>query len=255
MSFTIRHAVESTKRGDLIDASKFLFYGLYEKSFERWYGIRSAGRMSSRELGTDAAVSNDYQPTRYHILHDVFRKIAPRQLDEEQVLLDVGCGKGRVVTVAATYPYSAVIGVEISDQLVSCAQENLVKARHHFRCPNVKVLPADVTRMEIPEEVTTVFIYNAFRGAPLNSFMENLHASLLRRERVLTVAFVNPEGFDASQYPWLRRTETMRRFPSHHPSAVVAFFTAGDVPFQVKHRNEPLEKAKLEARRRAGARG
>jgi hypothetical protein len=78
-------------------------------------------------------------------------------------------------------------------------------------------------------------IRSAGRGGPLNSLMDSLHASLLRRKRVLTVVFVNPEDFNASQYPWLRRTETMRRFPWHDPSAVVAFFIAGEAPFNVTH--------------------
>lgn len=209
MSWVVTQAVERLKSGDIRQAYQCIDWGVREKFFERWYGIKSVGPIPTHERGTD---HNVYEPCGYLILDAVFRRIAPRSLAEQGAFLDVGCGLGRAMVVASAHPYSAVFGVEISEDLIAQARENLTRSRHRRRCLKVEVVASDAACFDVPDEVTTVFMYNPFGGAPMNAFMRNLHASVSRKVRAVTVVFVNPAHFQVLEFPWLQ-TKAVMRFP------------------------------------------
>lgn len=217
MPWALEQAIVNARHGKWGDAVRVLDWAATERFYEHWYGIETAGIVSTRELGTDASVSNQYSPTSYRILHSVFARIAPRRFDERAAFLDIGCGKGRAVAVAASYPYLAVYGIDLSERLIAAAHANLTRAR--LKAQRWDVFVGDATAVALPNDVTAVFIYNSFRGAALACFMERLKESLGRAPRALTLVFVNPVDFDAAPYPWLRLEETLKAFQPTSPHA------------------------------------
>lgn len=219
MSWTLARASESLKQGRVLDACRFLTYGLSEKHFERRYGIRSSGVVTAASLGADPSVSKAYEATSYRLLHRIFQRIAPRRLEDNEAFLDAGCGMGRAVIVAASRPYRAIYGVEISTELVQAARANVAASKAPRRCAKVEVIAGDVSSFQIPDEVTTIFMFNPFVGQALDRFMENLKASIASAPRKFRLVFVNPEHFDASAHPWLERRETFSVFQPTHRSS------------------------------------
>jgi SAM-dependent methyltransferase len=109
------------------------------------------------------------------------------------VFLDVGCGMGRAVLMAAAgYPFRRVIGVELSTQLVEIAQDNLDRCRARLRCKDVVVVNADAVNYEIPDDVTVVFLYNTVRGATFAAVIQNVLDSYDRSPRMLRILYANP---------------------------------------------------------------
>ena len=89
-----------------------------------------------------ARVSNDYSPTP----RSTFFKLL-RHLDVDYArftFIDFGCGKGKVLLLAAELPFQRIIGIEFSPALARVAEENLKSYRGKRRCSNVQVTCADV---------------------------------------------------------------------------------------------------------------
>lgn len=220
MYWLLRRVGEHLKRCDLAGAVKTVGWTAREHWHERRLGIRSAGMIA---LDTPAALADDchhYEGSGYALLHRLFHRIAPRNVDERQVLLDAGCGLGRAMAVAALHPYAAVRGFDLSADLIAQARENLQRATPRLRCRDWRLDIGNAMSWPIADDVTTVFLYNPFRGEVMDRFMASLHASLRRRPRDVTLAFVNPRFFDSHPYPWLTELD---RFSGFEPRMGAAF--------------------------------
>ncbi len=89
-------------------------------------------------------------------------------LGSDDVLVDFGSGKGRVVYIAARhYPLRRVVGVEISPELSAVARRNVERHRHVLRCPDVELVTADVLHYPIPDDLTVAYFFNPFTGRHL----------------------------------------------------------------------------------------
>ncbi|MET0050513.1 MAG: class I SAM-dependent methyltransferase, partial [Candidatus Thiodiazotropha sp.] len=115
-----------------------------------------------------------------------------RPLRSDDVFLDIGSGKGRVVLLAATYPVRRVIGVELSSVLHEIAQSNLARAEKWLACRDVQLVCDDAASYQIPDDVTVVYLFNPFVGAPFLRVIDNIGESLLRRKRPIWIFYTNP---------------------------------------------------------------
>lgn len=103
-------------------------------------------------------------PSSWRNLPSALRHIP---ISDDDVFLDLGSGKGRVVLQAAKQPLNRVIGVELSSELHAVAQENLQAVHTKLRCQDVELLQADITTYRIPDDVSVVYAYNPVRGGGL----------------------------------------------------------------------------------------
>ena len=91
------------------------------------------------------------------------------------VFLDVGCGKGRSMAIAAELPFRRIVGIEISDALVRTARRNAaaLAARFPDRTP-IEVIEGDATRNALPPGDLVVFLYHPFGRPLLEGFLSTL---------------------------------------------------------------------------------
>jgi predicted RNA methylase len=111
---------------------------------------------------------------------------------EDDVFIDLGSGKGRVVIQAAQYPIRKVIGVELSEELHQIARQNVERSRGTVTCANIELVRSDVLAYDIPDDVTIAYFFNPFQGEVFGLVVEKLVASLRRRPRVLKIIYMNP---------------------------------------------------------------
>jgi len=142
-------------------------------------------------LGTEDRVS--YEPSGMLALR---RMLDRHPLEPDDVFLDLGCGKGRAVLLAARRPFRRAIGVEVSPQLTDVARRNLDACRPRLRCQDVSFVTADAASYEVPDDVTFVYLCNPFRGATFQAAVEALVASVDRRPRRLHVSYYMPLEHD-----------------------------------------------------------
>ena len=135
-----------------------------------------------------------YVPSGWRSLPGALRHIP---VNDDDVFLDLGCGKGRVVLQAAERPFKRVIGVELSPELIAVAQENLHAVRDKLRCQNVELIVADITTWSIPDDVTILYAYNPVRGELFQAAMNAMIASYDRNPRSLYLLYRYPREHDA----------------------------------------------------------
>ena len=66
--------------------------------------------------------NNNYSKSPKKVLKRIFADI---DFNEAHSFIDLGCGKGYVMTVAADYPFEKISGVEFSEELCAICRKNL----------------------------------------------------------------------------------------------------------------------------------
>lgn len=169
----------------------------WDEAVDRWLGIRTTGLVTYEELEFDAARGDrPYQGTNWLALlwlHHVLRQFGPTP---EESFVDFGAGKGRVVALAATFPFGSALGVELSPSLAQVARENVKRGRPPRHGARVDVVEGDMGTFPIPDDLAVAFIYNTSQGPAFTAAAEAIRASLERRPRRFLLLYVNPAMHD-----------------------------------------------------------
>jgi hypothetical protein len=167
--------------------------GMGRLMFESAGSANTAERVHLDTLGLGAPDRISYTPSGWLAL----RRALPRKsVTPDDVFIDYGSGKGRVVLQAARYPLKRVIGLEIAPELNAAARANLELERDRLSCQDVELVTADVLDFELPDDVTIAYMYNPFRGETFSAAIERLIASVDRRPRRVRIVYVNPLEHD-----------------------------------------------------------
>jgi SAM-dependent methyltransferase len=186
------------------------------------------GVLFLEQVGLAAPGRVQYQPSGYSWL---WRGLRGLPITSEDVFLDYGCGKGRVVIQAAQrYPFGRVIGVDISEDLVRVARENLARARPRLKTTEVDLLVADAETWPLPDEVTYIYMYRPFKGELFKTVMRRVVESLERRPRRLTLVYAYPEQDElvlaTARFRRIRTSRGLDKRPHHSVNVYVS--TAAD---------------------------
>jgi predicted RNA methylase len=141
-------------------------------------------------------------------------------LKPTDVVVDLGCGKGRVVCVAATYPVKSVVGVEIDPPLCELAEKN--GARMRGRRAPVSFACVSATDFDY-DDVNIVVMFHPFGADTMRVVLSRWEESLERKPRSFRIVYGNPilSPMLAAK-PWLRLYECWNpstwsrvKFPVH----------------------------------------
>lgn len=134
------------------------------------YGAILAGNAPSRGPGA-YVVAN----TPYSVLPHIFA----RRIRRDDVLVDVGCGKGRVINWWLSRGLrNRLVGIEVDPDVASATRKRL----RSF--PNVTIVCADAA-VAVPDDATLLYLYNPFDRAATERFKENLAQRFARGIRTL----------------------------------------------------------------------
>lgn len=160
--------------------------------------------------GWDAVALDDgmlYEATPYLVLNEILRTL---NLGKDDVFVDLGCGKGRVLCMARRTDAGRVIGVEQDPSFLAVARDNL------------NAIPGKHAKVELFEglaqdfdfsDATVIFLFNPFGAKTLEQVLDLLAASLEKNPRPLRIVYVNPvHEAVLHQTPWLTNSTT---WPSH----------------------------------------
>ena len=154
-----------------------------------------------------------YWATAYYGIAPSVFTAALERLDlpwSRYTFLDVGCGKGRALMLAARFPFHAVLGVELSPELARIAAQNL----QHFQAAQLQSAPAtvlygDATTMRFPDGPLVISLYHPFAAPVMRRFLARLQASLAESPREAWILYTNPELHPLlNAQPWLRTAWT-----------------------------------------------
>jgi SAM-dependent methyltransferase len=138
---------------------------LPEKLFDAKYSTDTCTRSNLNTLtiaSENRAHGTRYEPTRVLSLQKLLPTIR-RMAPADSVLVDLGCGKGRVLLLAARAGFPKVRGLEFASELCDVARRNCstFKAKTGVTA-TFDVIHADVTKYAIQTEENVFFLFNPF---------------------------------------------------------------------------------------------
>jgi SAM-dependent methyltransferase len=144
----------------------------------------------------------------------LFRVLYSLRPSAKDVFLDLGCGAGRAVLVAALLPFRRVVGVEIDQDLLRDAHRNVKKFRGHRI--KIELVLGNLDDFFLPDDVSVLFSYNTLTAGSLERWIDNVVSSLDRAPRRLRLVYMNPALHDQLMTSgcWV----LMRRFRELRPS-------------------------------------
>lgn len=137
-----------------------------------------------------------YSPTPVRTVRHALSRCDVRH--EEVTFVDVGCGKGRVLLLAAEFPFRRIVGVEASETLCDIARSNVKTAaegRDGF--DRIDVVHADATVYDIPDDAGLFYFYEPFSVDVSRAVLERIEDSIRRHPRSVVLCFTGrgqPDG-------------------------------------------------------------
>jgi SAM-dependent methyltransferase len=94
--------------------------------------------------------------------------------------LDIGSGKGKVLFIAAEYPFRRVQGVEFATELHQVAYDNINSFRTHKRkCIEIESTNINAVNYIFPNEPLVVYFFNPFGSDTMSEVLTHLSRSLV----------------------------------------------------------------------------
>ena len=156
---------------------------------------------------------HDYLPTRPSVVRAAVARLPVQDLGE-YTFVDLGSGKGRVLLVAAEYPFNKIRGIEFVSELHEQAEQNISHYRYAGRrCADVESVQADAAEYVFPDSNLIVYLYKPFFPEIVRKVFRNLEKSLAERPRHVVVIMINSDAVaEAESMPFLDLYCETRRF-------------------------------------------
>jgi len=135
--------------------------------YERKFGIHTAGFKKS-----NSQKHNHYQAASYLVLNRIFKYLAPKTKD--YAFYDIGCGKGRVLFMAAKFGYKNLNGIELDKDLLEEAKSNLAGVISGKKEFILKLYDIDVLEHLYENQASVYFLFNPFDAEVLNLFLKRV---------------------------------------------------------------------------------
>lgn len=167
--------------------------------FDKKYGTETSNVKEQFELLETISMdrylnSVKYSPSPIDVTYMYLDYLAEMGVDySKTAYIDVGSGMGRCLLLASDYPFSRVIGVEISSHLHEIAQNNIkIYKGEKQQCTNITSVCEDVLTFEIPTEETVVFyFYEPFSEVIFNQLHEKLARHIEKTQQKIILIFLN----------------------------------------------------------------
>lgn len=154
----------------------------YEEKWDKHLHIKTTGR--------DDILSDQYrypyEPTPYSVLE---RLADSGMIDENDVVVDYGCGKGRVGLFLSHRTKANTIGIEYDERMYCCALENSESASSQL---NANFLLCKAEAFELPKEVNRCYFFNPFSVEILQKVMAKILQSYYDHPRQILLFFYYP---------------------------------------------------------------
>ena len=162
--------------------------------FDLRYGTDTVQTVEVDELDVNGVRANQaqrYQPTGslpFTRLMKLYR------FPKEEVLVDFGAGKGRVLLMGMLHGFRKVIGVEFSADLCRVARANIerLRARGFGLESAADVVHQDAGQYAFKDDESIFYFFHPFDDALLGRILDNVHASLERAPRPAWIVYYLP---------------------------------------------------------------
>lgn len=158
-------------------------YALRNLLLDLHFGKWLAGYKEVRVPGHTWVVNSDYS---------VLPHIFAAQIREEDVIVEVGCGRGRVLNWLLMQGHkNRLIGIEYDEKTALATRQRLARYK------NVEVITADATEF-IPPDATLFYLFNPFGTEQMTKFSDNVKR-LFSGKRSVRLLYYRPLEIEVFQ--------------------------------------------------------
>lgn len=157
-----------------------------ERYYDTKLGIETKGNFPA---GEDPSLNQDmygYLPAFYGRIEKMIDFL---RLTKNDIFIDLGCGKGRVVFKVALQNLKKVIGVEMDSNLIDIARRNLNNLKKSNTA--IELIHTDAAAYKITEE-NIFFLFNPFGHKTLQQVILNIKESLMAYPRKIRIIYYGP---------------------------------------------------------------
>jgi len=123
------------------------------------------------------------------ILNKIFKELLIKNND---MFIDIGCGKGFVLWHASNYNFKKILGIDIDENLIRIANRNIDK----LKLEKVEAIYANALDFNSYLDYNYFFLSNPFSLEIFKSVFDNIILSLKNSPRKITVIYYNPTCAD-----------------------------------------------------------
>jgi SAM-dependent methyltransferase len=159
---------------------------------EKKYGINTTGANELKKLqanGIDISHATIYMPVSYALLENIFLQLTTTP---KKHFVDIGCGKGRALCVAAFHQYHTITGIDFSEALCKDAAHNLTLIKNSIPACKYSIQTMNAMDYQFPEDADCIFFFNPFDDIVMQKVIVNILKSIKLKPRSVDVVYVNP---------------------------------------------------------------
>lgn len=152
------------------------------------FDLKYSGRLLSGNKKTEYKHmgANDVYHTDYSAMPLIFRHIT---ISPEDVLVDVGCGKGRVINYWLSQKLkNKIIGLELDPEIARRTAAQFSRKR------NVEIIEGDAIS-NLPQDGTVFYFYNPFEKEKVEQFEKRV--AEISKSKSVKVIYYNPKSINA----------------------------------------------------------
>jgi SAM-dependent methyltransferase len=139
----------------------------------------------------DISKSSPYEAVNYYMLERLLAVF--RRLSALDSIVDLGCGKGRVMVVAAHFGFIRITGIDFASELCAAASANMKKTQEKFPGLSWKVINLNVLDYPIQPGDKVFFMFNPFDQETLVRFLGKLEQSCKTHPRKTYFIYASPQ--------------------------------------------------------------
>lgn len=159
---------------------------------EDFYDFLSDEKLHIRTTGRNEKYADNhrypYEPTSYTVLD---RLIESGYIEENESVLDYGCGLGRVPIYLQHKLSGRAYGVELVEDFFYAAKNNVKAAK---KDDVIKLINIDAGKYQVTEDVTSCFFFNPFSIEIMQSVMQQILNSFYDNPRQIRLFFYYPQA-------------------------------------------------------------
>lgn len=165
----------------------------HEINGEKKYGIDTIkiDRLHNEKIESEnLSHASIYQGSNYFLIEKAFDFLKNEKVNLG--LVDFGCGKGRVLIVAAHYGFKTITGIDFSKILCLEAENNIEKILSNFPNSEFNVICGDAASYQIKNHQNCFFFFNPFDEVVILKVVKNILFSFREFPRKIFIVYINP---------------------------------------------------------------
>ncbi|MGY2908719.1 methyltransferase domain-containing protein [Bradyrhizobium sp. URHC0002] len=169
--------------------SKFTPERILRKSslliMENFQGVDFSRIVWPEEVGLDSKYVGESTPTWNKYL---VRLLKDLHINDQDTILDIGCGKGSAMLAMLKFPFARVDGIELSQPISETAIRNLTKLKKQ----RWQIFNGDAITCKNYNTYSMLYFYHPFPKEIMRQVVANIHSSISGRQQEMLVIYNNP---------------------------------------------------------------